>query len=36
MTEAKKSIFDDLDNELVRDSDEYLRKHRVLELFEVG
>jgi hypothetical protein len=25
----------DVDNELLRDADEYLRKHKILELFEV-
>ena len=25
----------DVDNELLRDSDDYLRKHKILELFEV-
>lgn len=25
----------DRDNELLRDADEYLRKHKLLELFEV-
>lgn len=26
----------DVDNEVLRESDEYLRKHKVLELFEVS
>lgn len=26
----------DVDNEMLRDADEYLRKHKILELFEVG
>lgn len=26
----------DIDNELLRDADEYLRKHKILELFEVS
>lgn len=26
----------DSDNELLREADEYLRKHKILELFEVG
>ena len=26
----------DVDNEMLRDADEYLRKHKVLELFEVS
>ena len=25
----------DVDNEMLRDADEYLRKHKILELFEV-
>ena len=25
----------DVDNELLRDADDYLRKHKILELFEV-
>ena len=25
----------DIDNELLRDADEYLRKHKIMELFEV-
>lgn len=28
-------MVQDVDNELLRDADEYLRKHKVLELFEV-
>lgn len=28
-------MISDVDNELLRDADEYLRKHKVLELFEV-
>lgn len=26
----------DVDNEMLRDADEYLRKHKILELFEVS
>ena len=26
----------DVDNELLRDADDYLRKHKILELFEVN
>ena len=26
----------DVDNEMLRDSDEYLRKHKIIELFEVS
>ena len=26
----------DVDNEVLRESDEYLRKHKILELFEVS
>ena len=26
----------DVDNEMLRDADEYLRKHKILELFEVN
>lgn len=26
----------DIDNELLRDADDYLRKHKILELFEVS
>ena len=26
----------DVDTEMLRDADEYLRKHKILELFEVG
>jgi hypothetical protein len=29
-------IIADVDNELLRDADEYLRKHKILELFEVA
>lgn len=29
-------MVQDVDNELLRDADEYLRKHKVLELFEVS
>lgn len=28
--------INDKDNELLRDADEYLRKHKLLELFEVS
>lgn len=28
-------MISDVDNELLRESDEYLRKHKILELFEV-
>lgn len=28
-------MVQDVDNELLRDADEYLRKHKVLDLFEV-
>jgi hypothetical protein len=28
-------MISDVDNELLRDADEYLRKHKILELFEV-
>lgn len=28
-------MVQDIDNELLRDADEYLRKHKILELFEV-
>lgn len=28
-------MLQDVDNELLRDADEYLRKHKILELFEV-
>lgn len=28
-------LISDIDNELTRDADDYLRKHKVLELFEV-
>lgn len=28
-------MVQDVDNELLRDADEYLRKHKILELFEV-
>ncbi len=26
----------DVDNEMLRDADDYLRKHKILELFEVS
>eukprot|EP00347_Sterkiella_histriomuscorum_P005506 403356354 len=29
-------MVQDVDNELLRDADEYLRKHKVLELFEIN
>ncbi len=29
-------LLHDIDNELLKDADEYLRKHKVLELFEVS
>ena len=29
-------MVSDADNELLRDADEYLRKHKILELFEVS
>ena len=29
-------MVQDVDNELLRDADEYLRKHKILELFEVS
>jgi len=28
-------MISDVDNELLRDADDYLRKHKILELFEV-
>ena len=28
-------VISDVDNELLRDADDYLRKHKILELFEV-
>ena len=28
-------MISDADNELLKDADEYLRKHKILELFEV-
>jgi len=28
-------MLHDIDNELLRDADEYLRKHKIQELFEV-
>ena len=28
-------VIADVDNELLRDADEYLRKHKISELFEV-
>ena len=32
---ANPLVIGDVDNELLRDADEYLRKHKILELFEV-
>lgn len=32
---ANPLVIADIDNELLRDADEYLRKHKILELFEV-
>ena len=29
-------MISDVDNELLRDADGYLRKHKILELFEVS
>ena len=28
--------IEDVDNEVLREADDYLRKHRILELFEVS
>ena len=28
--------IEDVDNEVLREADEYLRKHKILELFEVS
>lgn len=32
---ANPYALQDVDNELLRDADDYLRKHKILELFEV-
>lgn len=29
------SLLNDIDNKLLQDADEYIRKHRLIELFEV-
>ena len=33
---ANPLMIQDVDNELLRDADEYLRKHKILDLFEVS
>ena len=30
------NTIEDVDNEVLREADEYLRKHKILELFEVS
>jgi hypothetical protein len=30
------NAIEDADNEVLREADEYLRKHKILELFEVS
>jgi hypothetical protein len=30
------NAISDVDNEVLREADEYLRKHKILELFEVS